>query len=165
VNEHDKMKTDGKREQKDKFWMDARERAHLTHFGRRASVRERSREQAMRDWYGPGEAGAVISSRRSPARHIAGTVDDVVRDLGLARDLLLEELVQNWVDVVGPDVARRSVPSEIQGKLLVVEVADSSWMFILKAQHRPHIISRLADFTGSRIRDVRFVPQGRIRRK
>jgi predicted nucleic acid-binding Zn ribbon protein len=119
----------------------------------------------MRDWYGQEEASAVISSRRRPAQHVGDAVDAVVREMGLARDLLLEELVQHWQAVVGPDVARRSVPSEIQGKTLIVEVADSSWMFILRAQHRQSIVAELARFSESKISDVRFVPQGRIRRE
>lgn len=143
--------------------MDARDRAHLTHFGRRASLWERSRERAMRDWFGE-DAGAVISAHRTPPRHISGAVDAVLKDLGMSRNLLFEDVLQNWVKVVGVDVAGRSVPSEIRGTQLVVEVADSSWMYLLQTVHRASIVAKLKAFSRNRLHSVRFVPKGRIRR-
>lgn len=144
-------------------WMEARDRAHLTHFRRRASMRERLRVKVMRQWYGD-EAMAEISAHRCSPAHIGEAVGQVVKELGLSRNMLFEEVCVKWVQIVGADVAGRSVPSELHGGLLVVEVADSSWMYILNTMHRAALISKLEAFSENEIRNVRFVPKGRIRR-
>jgi len=152
------------KERADLYWMDAKDRAHLTHWGRRPSVRERSRETLLRQWYGETEGNAEIAARRSPPVHIGRVVGSVMRDLGLSRNVLLEELLDSWSAVVGDDVARRSVPSDIQGATLTVEVSDSSWMYMLQTVHRQRIVDELRRISDNKLRDIRFVPHGRIRR-
>lgn len=146
------------------WWMDAKDRAHLSHYGRHPSKRERAREQLMRQWYGP-EAAAIIGARRSPPRHIGQTVDQVVKELGMSRNVLLEALLLNWADVVGKDMASRTVPSEIQGKCLVIEVANAAWMYALRTMHKTMIAEKVKTFSQAKLTDVQFVPKGKIRRQ
>ncbi|MDT8391171.1 MAG: DciA family protein [Lentisphaeria bacterium] len=146
------------------WWMDAKDRAHLSHFSRHPSKRERAREQVMRQWYG-AEASAVIGARRSPPRHIGQTVDQVIKELGMSRNVLMESLLLHWPEIVGKDMASRAVPSEIKGTCLVIEVANAAWLYALRTIHKTMISDKVAVFSQSKLTDVQFVPQGKIRRQ
>ncbi len=147
------------------YWLECTDNANRTHFRRRASRRERERFELLRDWYGEFEAAAVIDAHRRPPAPIAAAVQEVVRGLGLARNLLFESVLAEWPRLVGPDLAAKSIPSELQGNNLLVEVAGSNWLFMMQTVHRPEIIRRLNTFSDGKIRTVRFVPQGRIDRR
>jgi hypothetical protein len=147
------------------YWLDRRAYRKRTHFRRRPSLLERSRERAIEDWYGPEQGCLEMLAHRRPARPIAGVVDEVFTELG-GRDLLLLSGIQaHWRELVGPDVAAQAAPSSVDGSTLRVEVANATWRYVLENEHREQISARVAAFTAGKVTEVNFVPGGRTRRR
>ena len=145
----------------DSHWMEPRERARSTHFGRRLSPTERRRAEVMRDWYGSTRAREEILAHRKPPEHISTALRGVIRELGLGHNTLLHSVADRWETLFGADVGAKARPVDLNGKTLVVEVTESTWMYVLKTMHLHEMKRRLAEETGNRITDIRLVPAGR----
>jgi hypothetical protein len=147
----------------DDNWLDATARKHLSHSARRPSRREYSRISAVRQWYG-AEARGVLDAHRPQTQHVGNMVDSVLRQLGASRNHLFEDLSREWADIVGADLAKHTAPAEVDGKVLLVEVASAPWLYALQTMYKQDLLGKVRARAGGRIEDVRFTPQGRIRR-
>lgn len=148
-------------ESRDEQWLDHRDRSGYTHFGRRPSYRERRREQAIKDWFGTDEARGFIRDHQKPPEHISEIMGDVLSSIGMRRQALLEELMDNWTDIVGADIARKSYPCRLMQSRLDIEVDNPSWLYILRTTHAATILQRVKEHAGDTITEIRFVPAGR----
>jgi predicted nucleic acid-binding Zn ribbon protein len=52
----------------------------------------------------------------------------VLRSLGLEKKFRDLRLLDEWADVVGPDIAARARPTRIEHKVLYVHVDHGAWM-------------------------------------
>lgn len=67
--------------------------------------------------------------------------------------------LQLWDQVVGPLVARNTVPVSVRGGIMFVRTASSAWMNELSAGFRHQYRERLNALLGEeRISDIRFLP-------
>ena len=142
-------------------WLDRVERRNHSHFGRRPSIRERNREQAIQDWMGPDMARRFMLDHQRQAEHIGKAMGEVLASIGMRRQALLEEIMDNWPDLVGADIARISNPCRLFQKQLEIEVENPSWFYILQTTHAKVILQRVKDFSNDAINQIRFVPGGR----
>lgn len=142
-------------------WMDRREHRDWSHFGRTPSRRERGREQLLKDWFGEDLGRLEIVERQRPAEHVSGALDEVFRKFGMHSQVLIHDIQAKWAELVGADIAAQSAPIQIRGNRLLVEVVNSSWMYVLNTMHRQDICTRVRDFTDGSVNNVTFVPPGR----
>lgn len=149
----------GSRKQPD--WMDRAANRRRTHQARRPSRAERQREAAFLDWYGPESAPAEIAALRHAPRGIAEVLNEVLSGIGLGDVVVLENVQAVWSGIVGPDVARHTRPVAFSAGTLMVEVANSTWRYILEREHAARIRADLGRQTDGAVRLVRFVPPGR----
>jgi predicted nucleic acid-binding Zn ribbon protein len=88
---------------------------------------------------------------------IGGLLPRVLRQLGLAESVAGWRAVQEWADVVGDRVARRTRAVGFRDGTLHVEVEGSAWMHELMFLKRD-LVAKINRHLGSdHVRDVRFV--------
>lgn len=145
----------------DPHWLDRRDNAGRTHFRRRPGKLERSRETALQDWLGPDLASAEIVQHQHGAIDAGSVVTQVLAELHIGPPPLLAQLQDNWAKLVGADVARRSQPTALQGERVVIEVTDSTWLYVLERVQKPGILAKVQALTNGQIKDIRFVAGGR----
>jgi len=145
----------------DPYWMESRDRAARTHFGRRPSSREYAREDLMRVWYGEDEARLEITARRRPARPVGAAVDKIMGSFNLGPSLLLADLIKAWPTLVGVDAAKHSRPAIVKEARLQIEVFDAPWRYVLETMHKKSIQAKVREFTADRITEIQFIAAGR----
>ena len=155
----------------DRTWLDHRDHSQKTHLSRRPSLRERERDALLRDWYGEALATEEKLEHRSRAKAIGDLIPKAMAKFSAEPMAQLGDLQAHWPELVGTDVARQSRPAGIQGNRLVIEVQDSSWLFILDRMHKKPIQERVAQHTEGRVKLVQFkvlgqqsAPPNRFRR-
>lgn len=145
----------------DPNWLDRSRNSGRTHFRRRASKLERAREDALREWMGPGLARTEILAHQHGAVSAGAVLGQILAELHVGPPAALHELQQGWEKLVGPDVARRSFPAALQGERLIVEVRDSTWLYVLERVQKPGILAKVQALTNGQVKDIRFVAAGR----
>lgn len=148
----------------DSYWLGRDDNRRRTHYGRRPSRRERSREELLKDWYGPDFASGEIEGRRPPARSIGRVLGEVLSSFGMAEMVRLDEIREQWPELVGEDVAKIARPSSLLEGELVVEVAHAAWLYVLEREHKPRLETAVRDATHNEIHTIRLVPAGRRER-
>lgn len=147
----------------DPFWLDHRDRHNRTHFRRRPSWRERRREQAILDWFGPELGRNEIQARQQPAAALGRSLDNLMRELGKGRQVILEKIKDSWPELSGSEIARQTRPMRLYHNCLEVEVSNSMWLYELQTRRKPQLIERLTEFSEGQVNDIRLVPAGRHR--
>ena len=96
---------------------------------------------------------------------VSGVVARLLRGLGLEDAMLGWRAVQEWPEIVGPRLARRTRAVEYRDGTLVVEVEGSAWMHEVGYLKRDLVQRTNARLHADVVRDVRLVmPRGGIRR-
>lgn len=144
-------------------WMSEEDNRRRMHFRRRASRRERLREQAMRDWFGAGRVTEEVLAHSKGARPIRDEIERWMKSSGLQWQVLLDRLRNEWTEVAGADLARFTRPYAVQKNVLLVEVAHPTWLYVLEREHKPALVERVVDATDGQIDTVRLIPKGRQR--
>ena len=143
-------------------WLGHSDNNRRTHFRRRASAREYRREQVLREWLGRDLAVEEFSQLRPPPRMLGEVLPEVMASMGMQQADRLSRLRDQWVEIVGADVARDTQPCTVRYRVLLVEVSNPTWLFVLNGQHRTQIRQRLETLFPGEFKDVRFVPPGRV---
>jgi hypothetical protein len=142
-------------------WTERTGRQRLTHSARGPTALERRREQTLAEWYGAELASAEIGLHRAEPRLVGDLMDAALRRLRHGDDCGLERVRELWPALVGPDIARRAVPVTLRDRVLTVEVANSTWRYVLEREHRQRLRDRLAEATAGAVAEICFVPPGR----
>jgi predicted nucleic acid-binding Zn ribbon protein len=92
-------------------------------------------------------------------------VPRLLRDLGLEQGLLGFRAIENWPDVVGERIARRTRAVSFENGVLRVEVEGSAWRYELGFLER-RLLLELERRLGARVvRKLQFIqPRGGIQR-
>ncbi len=69
-----------------------------------------------------------MSKKVRRARHIAGVLDAVLDDLGVASAIEQHAVFREWESRVGREIARAAKPHRVDGETLLVNVTSSAWM-------------------------------------
>jgi predicted nucleic acid-binding Zn ribbon protein len=67
------------------------------------------------------------SSSQGKLRPIGGTIDKVIRSLGIAKDYYGWLVVSRWPEIVGKDISRHAKAVRFQDGILFVAVPDAAW--------------------------------------
>ena len=96
--------------------------------------------------------------RERGVARVADLVQRVVEHHRIAGDLREARLFGDWAELVGERIGARTRPQSIWDRVLVVEVATSTWLHELRLL-RPKIVSDLLDALGMPrfFDDIRFV--------
>ena len=142
-------------------WLDRKANHARSHFARRPSQKEAERDRVLKAWFGPLRSTGEISSLRSPPRSIDEVLDVVVKGLGIGAAEMVGRIRTKWSETVGRDIAGNTEPIACRNGVLVVEVSNATWQFVLMHERKGQVLAhiRAAGFDG--VRDIQFVPKGR----
>ena len=96
------------------------------------------------------------SKKSKKSVHIGGILNDVLKTLRPAADSGLVQVWPLWDDAVGRVIAENARPAAFKGKLLLVHVSSSPWVYQLQFLKR-EIIQKLNTALGQDlIEDIKF---------
>ena len=90
------------------------------------------------------------NSGRSWPAPIGGVIEKVMQSLGMSRDFHGWQVVNNWPDIVGEQVARRCRPIRFAEGILYVAIDDPVWRQEMSMQ------------IGEMLKAIRAVRYGRV---
>ena len=119
---------------------------------RKATPNQFLRHRLVSQWRGLPEAPIIDL----PTKNVGDVLGQVLKGLGLANRMQLEEVAAAWRMAAGDFIAKHSVPDSIAKGVLQVRVAQSSVMHALTME-KPALLRKLAEALGKGvIKDVRF---------
>ena len=111
------------------------------------------RSKVLSEWRGYRETHAVAD--RTCA--VAGTLEKVMKDLGLKDRLTEAQILAAWREIVGDWFALHTCPERIRDRVLFVRVVQSSVHCELDRNWKPEIIRKLKQrFGAGRVREIKF---------
>ena len=153
-----------------KGWLKQTERdlqlvTHETGNGFRYAMRElkglaKSREEALSDWVGPERAADVRSEFRPLYEDVGALVKQVLSRVQESDTLILTKLEQGWEKLFGKQIAAVSKPLSVKGGHAVIEVRDSTFLYMFEHQKKEFFLQHLSSFTGGELKSIEFVPHG-----
>ena len=91
-----------------------------------------------------------------PAKDLGSVLDKVVKDLGLADRMRLEEVLAAWKVVAGDFIARQTVPEPGMKGLLMVRVSQPGVHHALMSE-KPRLLQKLGEQLGvGKVREIKF---------
>ena len=138
---------------------------HETGNGFRYAMRElkglaKSREEALSDWVGPERAADVRSEFRPLYDDVSGLVNQVLSRVQAGDTVILTKLEQGWEELFGKQIAMVSKPLSVKGGHLVIEVRDSTFLYMFEHQKKEFFLEHLSSYTGGELKSIEFVPHG-----
>ena len=102
-----------------------------------------------------------IDSNAPPApdqsTDIGEVIPELMRKMGLQNRLWEKELIDEWVSLVGPQVAAHARPGRIDRKILYVFVSHPGWLSELSRYGQKEILKKLQDRFGSdKVKGIRL---------
>ncbi|HBA83229.1 MAG TPA: hypothetical protein DCZ95_03955 [Verrucomicrobia bacterium] len=92
-----------------------------------------------------------------PAQQPADIIPAIMKKLGLAPVFWEQELLKQWPDIVGAQVAQNSRPGQIERGQLCVYVRHPAWLSELSRYGQKQLLANLqARFGADRIKKIRF---------
>ncbi len=119
---------------------------------RRPTSAMRLRHSILSEWRGLPEAPLVDL----PAKRLDVVLGNLVKSLGLADRMRLEDVMSAWRTVAGDFVARQTVPESCIKGVLTVRVAQPSLHHAM-VMEKPKLLQKLAEQMGSgKVREIKF---------
>lgn len=81
------------------------------------------------------------------AAHIGTSLDSVLKTIGVSFSTDENKIQQHWIDIVGPDLAKRTMPGKLANGSLTVFVKGSVWLAELKRNGVKNLIKRVNEAT------------------
>jgi len=103
-------------------------------------------------------AGAVRrSARRAKApRQLGEALQQLAKDLGIAKPLRQYEVLTSWEEIVGEQISKVTKAERIEDGVLIVRVATAPWRAELTLR-RSEILGKIVSrFGTSAVREIRF---------
>ncbi len=138
---------------------------HESGNGVRYAMRElrglaKSREDALTSWVGPERAADVRSEFRPLHDDIGGLVNKALSGVQAGDTMILSKLEAGWKDLFGAQIAAVSRPLSVKGGHLVIEVRDSTFLYMFEHQKKEFFLEHLSAYTGGELKSIEFRPQG-----
>ena len=105
---------------------------------------------------GPVEAVSYKCMTRSKFTPVGEVLPAVLRSLGLERKFRDLRLLEEWADVVGPEISARTRPTRIEHKVLHVYVDHGAWMQELHFIEKDLIEKLRERVPGVDLKKIRF---------
>lgn len=144
------------------YWLTPTDNANKSHEYRRLSASDHSRREAMQSLFGDAFYRNEVVARLAPAQPLGKILGPIVEELGAHQGGAIDRLLERWPEIVGPAIAKVTLPGSIQNGTLYVEVTGSSWLYILEREHKARILAKVKEAMGTdEIRFIRLVQAGR----
>lgn len=86
-------------------------------------------------------------------------VSGLLKELGLEEKNWHQTLMNEWPDLVGPQVAQRARPGRLQNRVLTIFVTSPVWLNELSRYSKPQMLKNIqARFGADLIREIRLQP-------
>ena len=111
--------------------------------------------------YDPFKDVNRVKWRRKPPVEIGGVLQSVLKKSGLERDFARYKFVNQWEEIVGPQIAANTKPEAFRNDALIVRVVSSAWAQELHFQ-KAILLKRLQRHVddGTVIKDIHFYVAG-----
>jgi len=129
--------------------------------GRFPNASEREREETLADWLGRERSPDVFAALRPKLKSASELVDSVMCKSHQGNVFLLHRLCDEWGLIVGATNAKQTKPIFVRDGMLTIEVANPTWLYILRLQQKKILTDKIAAYTHDKIREIRFMPPGR----
>lgn len=83
------------------------------------------------------------------ATPVGASLDGVLKKIGITFSADENRIQQNWIEIVGPDIARRTMPGTLTRGTLTVFVKGSVWLAELKRNGPANLIQRINEAFGA----------------
>jgi len=94
---------------------------------------------------------------RDRTQHISVGLKQILKKSGMDKKLREQRILDDWMQLVGDNVAKVSKPERITDKVLFVRVKSMTWRTELLFQQKA-ILQRIAEHVGKDIvNDIRFI--------
>jgi hypothetical protein len=98
--------------------------------------------------------------RKGKLLEAGSLLSDLLERLGLSRQIKEQQILENWADAVGEQIASSARAEKIADGVLFVSCKSSAWAQELSL-HKEMLITRLNQSVGAQIvRDIRFSARG-----
>lgn len=98
-----------------------------------------------------------MAEKRRPTP-LSDAIQSWLRQAGIAKRVQQAEIVRDWAELVGPQIAAVTAPESItQDGVLRVRVATAPWATELSLM-TPRILARLNAGRSGRVKEIRWVP-------
>ncbi|MCP4197198.1 MAG: DUF721 domain-containing protein [Proteobacteria bacterium] len=95
--------------------------------------------------------------RKGKLTRVGAVLKPVLRSIGKGQPGVHPEIWARWNEIVGENLARRAIPRSLQGKILTIAVANSSWMQEM-SYLKPALIEQFGEAVGENVvKDIRLV--------
>ncbi len=122
-----------------------------------------SYEQVFRDWYGQEMGSLEIESYQKRGKKLEKVLDNVLGDLDHGDQILFRKIIDEWPNLVSPEISHVSSPRKIYNNILCIEVYDAPWRYSLERNFKSEIQKLIQNLSNQRIKTIRFVPGGKTR--
>lgn len=107
----------------------------------------------------PEAKGSLPFEKGRDPKSIGAIVSRTIAERGWAPFLSRESVIDQWVDIVGPDVAAHTAP-EIDDELITVRCDSSAWATNLRLMRHEILAEILARFPNSGLEKISVVGPG-----
>jgi hypothetical protein len=95
--------------------------------------------------------------RKGKLTRVGAVLKPVLRAIGKGQPGVHPEIWARWNEIVGEDLARRTIPRNLQGKTLTIAVANSAWMQEM-SYLKPTLIEQFGEAVGENVvKEIRLV--------
>jgi len=89
-------------------------------------------------------------------KSLGQSLDVLISKLGLQMKMKEQKVIQNWSNIVGPQIAKIAKPEKVYDKVLHLRVANISWRTELTFQ-KAVLLKQIENHVGKNvINDLRF---------
>ncbi len=143
-------------------WLTRKDREKYTGDYRGPSQNEARREATLADWLGPERTHDVFAAFRPAPKTLASLIEQVMDRFPRQDIFWLDKLREAWPQLLGEMNAQQSKPLSFRDGILIIEVSNPTWRFVLERQQKIKIKDILQKFLQQEIRVMRFVAPGRF---
>ena len=120
-------------------------------------------ESILRQWYGK-ERGAAEMVRYTPeTRSISEVLDKVAARVIPPWELKVTQVKDSWLEIAGPENARRCRPAHLNDGVLYIEVFHPAYRLALETPAiKQNLLKRIQEITGAELcQSIKFIAGGR----
>jgi predicted nucleic acid-binding Zn ribbon protein len=99
-----------------------------------------------------------VTKKKTTPTHLADALTSYFRQAGLTKRVQQAGIIEEWAELVGPQIAAVTAPESITPDgLLRVRVATAAWANELSLMS-PKILARLNAGRSGRVKEIRWAP-------
>ncbi|MEW6535314.1 MAG: DUF721 domain-containing protein [Candidatus Auribacterota bacterium] len=95
--------------------------------------------------------------RNGKPEQVSNLLEGILKQLGIEEKFSASRVLDQWLDIVGSQVAANTKPHKVEKDVLFVYVSNSSWLMELTRFYKKTILKNIQEKTGTNtIKDIVF---------